>query len=286
MSVIFTDTNCELSYKHIDELGIKLIQMPYTLEGEEYFYDDGRDPSFKVIYDKMRNGATPITSALSPQNYVDYFEPVFKAGEDILYIAFSDRLSGTFNYLQMALDELKEKYPERKFTRFNTLSISFGGGIQVLEAVKLQKQGLSDEEIVAKLEEFRNKVVVYFYVDTLTYLRRGGRVSGASAVFGNMLNIKPILKVDEDGRIVKTQTVRGQKKAMNYLVDLFLNDAKLDDEYTYYIINADANNEAEALKNEILEKTQNKVKFEVYDIGPVVTTHCGPGTVGIIYIKK
>ena len=86
MSVIFTDSNCELSYKHIDELGIKLIEMPYTLEGEEYFYDDGRDPSFKVIYQKMRDGATPITSALSPQNYVDYFEPIFKAGEDILYI--------------------------------------------------------------------------------------------------------------------------------------------------------------------------------------------------------
>ena len=283
MSVIFTDTNCELSYKHIDEYGIKLIQMPYTLEGEEYFYDDGRDPSFTKIYQKMRDGATPTTSALSPQNYIDYFEPELKAGNDILYIAFSDKLSATFNYMQMAVDELKQKYPDRKITRFNTLNISFGGGIQVLEAVRLQRQGLSDEEIVAELEKFREKVGIYFYVDSLTYLRRGGRISSTSAVFGNMLNIKPILKC-EDGKIVKTQTVRGQKKALGFLVDTFMNDAKIDNEYTYYIIEADAKNEAEALKQELMTKTDNKLNIEIYNIGPVVTTHCGPGTVGLILV--
>lgn len=285
MSVIFTDTNCELSYKHIDEYGIKLIQMPYTLEGEEYFYDDGRDPSFTKIYQKMRDGVTPTTSALSPQNYIDYFEPVLKNGDDILYIAFSDKLSATFNYMQMAVDELKQKYPDRKITRFNTLNISFGGGIQVLEAVRLQRQGLSDEEIVVELEKFREKVGIYFYVDSLTYLRRGGRISSTSAVFGNMLNIKPILKC-EDGKIVKTQTVRGQKKALSFLVDTFLNEAQINDEYTYFIIDADAKNEAKALYDEIMQKTDNKVKIESYNIGPVVTTHCGPGTVGLIYIKR
>jgi len=128
-------------------------------------------------------------------------------------------------------------------------------------------------------------VKVYFYVDTLTYLRRGGRVSGASAVFGNMLNIKPILKVDEDGKIVKTQAVMGTKKALMWLTDTFMKEAKIDDEHTYYIINADAKTEADNLEAELLKKTNNAVKFERYNIGPVITTHCGPGTVGLIYLQ-
>lgn len=286
MSVLFTDSNCELSYKTIKEYGINLIKMPYTLDNEEYYYDDGEDESFTIIYKRMKEGAMPITSALSPQNYVDYFEPFLSKGEDILYVAFSNQLSGTFNYMQMALDELKEKYPERTVTVFNTRSISFGGGIQVLHAAKLKKAGKTDKEIIKELEILRDKVRVFFYVDSLTYLKRGGRVSSASAVFGNMLNIKPILKVDEEGKIVKTNTVHGQKKALSLLAETFLNEAQLTNEFTYYIIDADAEAEANALEADILNKSNNSVKFEKYKIGPVITTHCGPGTVGIIYVAK
>ena len=285
MSVIFTDSNCELSWKTIEELGVELIKMPYTLENEEYYYDDGKDQSFKCIYDKMRKGAVAITSALSPQNYVDYFEPFFKKGEDILYIAFSDKLSGTFNYLGMALEELKEKHPERKFTRFNTASISYGGGIQVIEAVKLQKQGLSDEEIVAKLEEFKNKVRIYFYVDSLTYLRRGGRISSASAVFGGMLNIKPILTC-KDGSLLKLTTVKGQKKAIAKIVELFMSDVDLSYDGSFYIIDADAKDSARELNAELEKACGGKAKFETNDIGPVITAHAGPGTLGLIYVAK
>jgi len=260
--------------------------MPYTLDNEEYYYDDGRDPSFVKIYDRMRKGAVPITSALSPQNYVDYFEPVLKSGEDIFYVSFSHNLSGTFNYMNMALNELKEKYPDRKVTVFNTKNISFGGGIQVLEAVKLRSQGLSDEEVISKLEEFSKRVKVYFYVSSLTYLKRGGRVSSSSAVFGNMLNIKPILKVDEEGKIVKDKTVHGKAKAISALTDYFIDQADLSGDYTYYIIEADAASEANELLTALQNKTQNKINFETNKIGPVITTHCGPGTIGIIYVTK
>ena len=275
----------DLCSEHMTERNISFVPLHFFIDGKAFDDDMGVTLSSADFYQKMRDGVTPTTSALSPQNYIDYFEPVLKNGDDILYIAFSDKLSATFNYMQMAVDELKQKYPDRKITRFNTLNISFGGGIQVLEAVRLQRQGLSDEEIVAELEKFREKVGIYFYVDSLTYLRRGGRISSTSAVFGNMLNIKPILKC-EDGKIVKTQTVRGQKKALSFLVDTFLNEAQINDEYTYFIIDADAKNEAKALYDEIMQKTDNKVKIESYNIGPVVTTHCGPGTVGLIYIKR
>ena len=286
MSVLFTDSNCELHYTTIDKLGIKLIEMPYTLDGEERFYDDGKDPSFIEIYKRMKEGAKPITSALSPQNYIDYFEPVLAAGEDVFYVSFSHELSGTFNYMNMAIAELKEKYPDRKITVFDTKNISFGGGIQVLEAVKLRGQGLSDEEVLLKLEEFRSKIRVYFYVSSLTYLKRGGRVSSTSAVFGNMLDIKPILRVDESGKIVKYQTVHGIKKALSTISDIFMREAELSNERAYYILDADAKKDADELKEIILTKSGGKVNIERYNVGPVITSHCGPGTSGIIYVAK
>ena len=286
MSVLFTDSDCELDYKDIEKYNIELIKMPYTLDGEEYYYDDGKDPSFVKIYDRMRNGAVPITSALSPQNYIDYFEPFCKKGEDILYVAFSDQLSGTFNYMNMALAELKEKYPERKLTLFNTKNICFGGGIQALHAAKLKQAGKSDEEIVAELEKLRDKVRVYFYVDSLAYLKRGGRISSASAVFGTMLGIKPILKCDENGKIVKVETVHGSKKAMMSLAAKFMAEAKLDKEIDYYIVDADNSADADALLKDLVIKSGGKVNIVRNKVGPVITAHCGPGTVGLIYIAK
>ena len=286
MSVLFTDSNCELHYSAIEKHGIKLIQMPYILDDEEYFYDDGKDPSFVRIYQRMKEGAIPTTSALSPQNYVDYFEPVLASGEDIFYVSFSHELSGTFNYMDMAIRELREKYPDRKITVFDTKNISFGGGIQVLEAVRLREKGLSDEEVLFELDRFKEKIRVYFYVSSLTYLKRGGRVSSTSAVFGNMLNIKPILRVDENGKIVKHQTVHGLKKAISALGEIFMKEAELESSRSFYVVDADAKNDADILEKEILTRTGGKVQFERYNIGPVITAHCGPGTTGIIFVAK
>ena len=282
MSVLFTDTDCEIWFTDVDKYDIKVIGMPYTLDGVERFYDMGRNTDFKLMYDRMREGAMPSTSALNPQDYLDYFEPVLASGEDILYIHFSDKLSGTFNHMKLALDELKEKYPERKVTLFNTRSICYGAGFQVLVAAKMHKEGKSDEEIVSFLEDFSSHVVTAFVVDSLAHLKRGGRISATSAVIGGLLNIKPLIKITNDGTLEKYATAKGMRKAISMMVQDCV--AKIDkiDEYSVCILNADNKEIADYAENLLKEKL-NGVKIEHLPIGPVIGAHCGPGTVGLVY---
>ena len=233
----------------------------------------------------MRNGAKPITSALSPQNYIDYFEPVFAAGEDVLYIHFSSQLSATFDHMKVALETLKEKYPDRKVTCFDTKNICLGAGIQAIEAAKLHNAGASDEEVVAFLEEFSKKIAVYFYVDSLQYLKRGGRISGTSAVFGTLLNIKPILTVTDEGKLEKLTTVKGTKKAIDYMYGKFEQEYIDDDKYELFIIDADNKEIADSFAEKI-RQSGKKTAIRRLSIGPVIGAHAGPGTIGIIFVKK
>ena len=284
MSVFFTDTDCEMSYVDSDSLGMKVIGMPYTLKDQEYVYDFGRDFDAKKFYDEMRGGEVVTTSALNTQDYIDYFEPVLAAGEDILYVHFSRELSGTFNHMEVAIEELKKKYPDRKITCFDTRNICVGAGIQAIEACKLHNAGASDEEVVKFLTEFKDKVAIYFYVDSLQYLKRGGRISAMSAVMGSMLNIKPILSVNA-GKLEKLTTVKGTKKALDYMVSRFENEYLDDDKYEVFILDADN----KQIGDELAEKIRNtgkKVSIRRIFVGPVIGAHSGPGTVGVVFVKK
>ena len=283
MSKFFTDTDCELWYTDVDKYDMNIIEMPYTLDSEEQFYDMGRKTDFKKLFDRMREGAIPSTSALNPQSYVDYFEPHFKNGDDVLYVHFSDQLSGTFEYMKTAYAELKEKYPERELKTFNTKNISLGGGFIALEAAKMHKAGKSDEEIIEFLEEFAPKVNMVFVVDSLSHLKRGGRISGASAVIGSMLNIKPILKITEEGKIEKCATAKGMKKAINVIVDEMVSKIEKTEEYSVVIMNADNKELADYAEKVVREKMGEEVNIAHYPIGPVIGAHCGPGTVGLVY---
>lgn len=284
MSVFFTDTDCEMSYVDSDALGMKVIGMPYTLKDQEYVYDFGRDFDAKKFYDEMRGGEVVTTSALNTQDYIDYFEPVLASGEDILYVHFSRELSGTFNHMEVAIEELKKKYPDRKITCFDTRNICVGAGIQAIEACKLHNAGASDEEVVKFLTEFKDKVAIYFYVDSLQYLKRGGRISAMSAVMGSMLNIKPILSVNA-GKLEKLTTVKGTKKALDYMVSRFENEYLDDDKYEVFILDADN----KQIGDELAEKIRNtgkKVSIRRIFVGPVIGAHAGPGTVGVVFVKK
>ena len=284
MSVFFTDTDCEMSYVDSDSLGMKVIGMPYTLKDQEYVYDFGRDFDAKKFYDEMRGGEVVTTSALNTQDYIDYFEPVLASGEDILYVHFSRELSGTFNHMEVAIEELKKKYPDRKITCFDTRNICVGAGIQAIEACKLHNAGASDEEVVKFLTEFKDKVAIYFYVDSLQYLKRGGRISAMSAVMGSMLNIKPILSVNA-GKLEKLTTVKGTKKALDYMVSRFENEYLDDDKYEVFILDADN----KQIGDELAEKIRNtgkKVSIRRIFVGPVIGAHSGPGTVGVVFVKK
>ena len=283
MSVFFTDTDCEMWYTDVDKYDIKVIEMPYTIDGEEKFYDMGRNTDFKFLFQRMREGSVPMTSALNPQAYIDYFEPYFKKGEDILYVHFSDKMSGTFEYMKNALNVLKEKYPERKFTAFNTKSICFGGGFQALEAAKMHKAGKSDEEIVDFLTEFSKHVAVGFVVDSLAHLKRGGRISATTAVIGGLLNIKPVLNIDDNGVIQKIGTGKGMHKALSKIIETMRTNIRQIAEYPIYLLDADNKADADWAETEIKKVVGDAVKIERYPIGPVIGAHCGPGTIGIIY---
>ncbi len=285
MSVFFTDTDCEMHFSDADALNINVIGMPYTIKGQEYVYDFGRNINIKEFYDQMRAGEVVTTSALNTQDYINYFEPVFAAGEDILYVHFSSQLSATFDHMSIALEELKQKYPERKITLFDTKNICIGAGIQAIEAAKLHNSGASDEEVVAFLDEFSKKIGIYFSVESLQYLKRGGRISSASAVFGSLLNIKPILTVTEEGKLEKLTTVKGSKKAIDFMFNKFETEYNDDDKYEIYIIDADNKEVADNFAEKI-RLTGRKVAIRRLSVGPVIGAHSGPGTIGIIFVKK
>ena len=232
----------------------------------------------------MRDGEVVSTAALNTNDYINYFEPVFAAGEDILYVHFSSNLSCTFNSMNEAVKMLLEKYPGRKFTSFDTRNICLGAGIQVIEACKLHNAGASDEEVVEFLKNFSEKVAIYFYVENLKYLRRGGRISAASAVMGTLLNIKPILTVTNEGKLEKLTTVKGNKKAIDFLYEKFNKEYLNDDKYDIYVLDADNKAAGDELAEKIRTSGKN-VSIRRLDVGPVIGAHSGPGTVGCIFIK-
>lgn len=188
MAVFFCDTDCELWYTTAKELGVKVIPMPYTVDGEERLYDLGENTDIKAFFDRMRAGAAVSTAGLNPQTYIDIFEPYFKAGEEVLYVAFSSRMSNTFSYLDTAIAELKAKYPDAKYRRYDTLNISMGAGIMVYLAAKFfNAHGGDVDATCAYLDTLVQNVAVLFVVDDLKYLARGGRLSPAKAKIGNVL---------------------------------------------------------------------------------------------------
>ena len=283
MSVFYCDSNCELSYTQIDELGIKFISMPYTIDGEEYYYDLGRNTDLPAFFDKMRKGAVAKTSALNMTEYIEIFEPDFSAGNDIIYVTFSHKMSGTFSSLQKAIEELATRYPDRKITVVDSKGISYSAGLVVYFSAKLHNEGASDEEVVKFVEGFRDKAMCYFTVADLEYLRRGGRLSGAAAFFGKILDIKPII-ANIDGKLESVAKVKGRKRALKDLANMLDTDG-VDLNYPITILDANCPDDAKIITNYVKEKYPDATVWKC-PIGPVVGSHCGPDTVGLVFAKK
>ena len=282
MSVLICDSNCELWYTTVKQLNLNYISMPYCYCGEEYGYDLGENTDFKKFYSAVRAGNVPKTMALNPENYKEILTPFFAAQQDVLYISFSHEMSGTFAQLNTALDELKEKFPERKCTVFNTNSISLGAGIQVEAAAKLKQSGASDEEIIDFLKSFTDRVAVYFMVDDLMHLKRGGRLSAVSAVAGTILGIKPVLTVNERGGLTVAEKVIGRKKGIRQLADKVIKQLT-GTEYSVYVVDADCPEEGDNLAA-LIKAERKDAKIVRQTIGPVIGSHCGPDTLGVIFI--
>ena len=281
-SVLLIDADGELWYTRQEELGVECISMPYTYNDNEYYYDLGKNTDLKKFYQAIWDGAIPKTMALNPQEYYEIIEKHYAAGNDVLYVSFSHAMSGTFNHLNTALNMLAEKYPDRKTTVFNTNSISLGAGLQMEYAAELKNKGASDEEILAFLKEFTNRSAVYFVVDDLMHLKRGGRLSGFAAFAGTLLSLKPILTIDAEGKLGVLEKVAGKKKAIRSIADK-VNKTLTGLEYRVYVLDADCPADGDMLAD-LIKQAHPDANIIRQTVGPVIGAHCGPGTVGAIFI--
>lgn len=282
MSIFFTDSDCELWFDKVDAENIRFFPMPYVVNGEEFFYDMGRNTDTKAFFDKMRKGATVKTCALNMQDYIAAIEPIYAEGEDIIYVSFSHKMSGTFNSLDMALKKLKETYPDRKTTVVDTKSISAAGGLIAYEAAKLHNAGASDEEVVAFVEKFRERVKCYFTVDDLIYLKRGGRISAVKAALGTLFKVKPVI-CTMNGALENVDRFKGRFRSLKALADYAQSD--VDESYPIILVDADSPDDA-AFVRERLVTDHPSAELWTYPVGPVIRAHCGPDTVGVIFVAK
>ena len=283
--VFMTDSDSDLPFHLKEKYNIPVVYMPYALNGKEYFDDLGQTLDHKSYYDAMRNGANPVTSALNEAAYIDYFEPVLKSGKDLLFVAFSSKLSCTLQAAGTAREELLKKYPDRKITIVDTLSISGPMALLVLKAHEMYRAGKPMEEVASWLENNKLRCQAYFTVDDLKYLKRGGRISGAAAVVGTMLDLKPIIVEASDGSLQAGEKVRGRKKALAYIVDAMMKAEPDPAESPIIVLNADAREDAERVKASVEQKLPGATVL-IEHVGPVIGAHAGPGTVALCFLGK
>lgn len=287
MATIFCDTDSELYYTYANKYDVKVIRMPYSLDGEEYLADLGETFDPDKFYNAMRAGAKASTAGLNEETYYNIFQPYFAKGEDILYIAFSSQMSKTFDYLELAINRLKTEYPNVKYRRFDTLNICVGTGIQVyLGAKYCREHGDDIDATYDYLESLRDKVSIYFVVEDMKYLARGGRISPAKAKIGNLMNIKPVLTVGAEGKLDVCSKQNGLKKAVKYMLDIFDENYSGMEGAPVIVLNAQNKAVTDDMIARIKQSHPEVKEIWDYSIGPVVGVHAGPGTVGVIYIKK
>ena len=283
--VFMTDSDSDLPYRLKVAYDIPVVYMPYSLDGKEYYDDLGQSIDHKTYYDKMRAGAVPVTASLNQAAYEEIFEPIFADGKDILFIAFSSKMSSTIVAMHSALEELKEKYPARKYRVVDTLSISAPQTILVIKAHRLYMEGKSMDEVADWVEANRMRTQAWVTVDDLKYLKRGGRIKPVAAAMGTMLNIKPIIIESRDGLMVSVDKVRGRHKALSYLAEKTAENIENPQEAETIIIHADAPEDAAQLKERV-EQLIPGIEIAVENVGPVIGAHCGPGTLAICFFGK
>lgn len=284
--VLMIDSNSDLPYTLVDELKLPVVFMPYVIDGVEYFADLGRGgDNYKPFYDKMRAGAAPVTSLLPKEDYLDYFEPILQRS-DLLFLAFSSQLSNTIQNIYAAREELLAKYPERKFIVVDTMSISAPESLLILQAHKLYTEGKSMEEVAQWVEDNKLRAHAWFTVDDLKYLKRGGRISGAAAFFGTMLSLKPILVMGKEGKIAPAEKVQGRQKALRLIAERTEQIIEDPEGQTIIIMHADAPEDAKRLEELVRQRIPNLGGVLPILVGPVIGTHCGPGTVACCFMGK
>ena len=280
---IITDSACDLTRDYIKNNNIGLLSLILNLNGQAIKDDLGETLSYKDFYNKMREGATPTTSQINAHEFEEEFIKYIKNGDSIIYISLSSSLSGTFNSANIAKNNLMDEYPNANIYLVDSLSVSVGQGLLVAKACEMRDSGIGAEEIVNWLEENKRKVIHSILIDDLNHLKRGGRISGATAAIGGLLNIKPTLFLDDEGKLIQGEKNKGKKKALRFLVNEVREKAVDTENEILYICHGDCLEEAETLRDMILEEVKFKNVIINY-VGNVVGAHAGPGVLAAVFL--
>lgn len=284
--IITTDTTADLPESYIQETGLGIMTLSYTIDGETY--DRSHELPVKEFYAKMRGGSMPTTSQVNPDTAKQVFLDMMKEKDaDILHIAFSSGLSGSYNSARIASEELAEEYPDHKVIVIDSLCASLGEGLLVHKALENQKKGMSLEENAKWVEENKLHLVHNFTVDDLFHLHRGGRVSKTAAILGTMINLKPILHVDDEGHLIPLSKVRGRKKSLIALVDSMEKQigSYRDQNDIVFISHGDCEEEAQYVAD-LVKQRFGIDSFLINYVGPTIGAHSGPGTMALFYLGE
>ncbi len=279
---IITDSCCDLSAEMVAALDLGVVLLSVEMDGRAY--SEG-EMTPKALYDHLRNGKLPKTSAVNPDGWASHIRPVLESGEDVLVLAFSSGLSGTYQSAVIATEELREEFPDRKLIVVDTLCAAPGQGMLVYAAAKKRLEGKSIEETAAWVEEHKLKLCHWFTVEDLMHLKRGGRISAATAVMGTMLSIKPVLHMNDQGKLENVSKARGRKAALNQLLDRMGETMLPEGNDTVFIGHGDCPADAEYMA------AQMKARFGVKEViinyvGAVIGAHAGPGVLAIFFFGK
>lgn len=282
-TVIITDSCSDLPINYVEKNTIPVVSLTYQFRGEDHIDDFGKSISYGEFYNALRGGEMSATSQINVFSYTEAFKKYIKDGYSVIYIAFSSALSGSYNNAVLAKDMLIEEYKDADISVIDSKSASTGEGFLVYYAYEMLNRGCTKDEIVKWVEDSKLKVNHWFTVEDLNHLKRGGRVSGAAAFVGTILDIKPVLHVDDEGRLIPMYKVKGRKKSLRMLADKLKESIVNPEEQTVFISHGDCIDDAEHLKKIILEEVNIK-EVIISNVGPVIGSHSGPGTVALFFI--
>lgn len=281
---IVTDSSANLTEEQIEKFNLHILSLTVMIENKEYAsYVKGEHTDLKPIYEEMRAKKKVVTSACSPGVCRDLFKELLNAGKDILYIGFSSGLSATYQTAAMQLDDLKSQFPERTVMHVDTLAASMGEGLLVYKAAELREQGKSMQEVCNFVEENKLKVCHLVTVDDLFHLRRGGRIPATTAILGTMLSIKPIIHVNNEGKLVQMAKAKGRKASLDMLVDNMEKNAIEPKDQKIFISHGDCAEDAQYVADQITKRF-GTTDILLNCIDPVVGGHAGPGTVALFFM--
>ncbi|MHB8128172.1 MAG: DegV family protein [Mobilitalea sp.] len=284
--VIVSDATLDLPVSIIDEYGIKIIPMGVNIDNVEYsHYPDERELPIEEFYRKLKNGAVSHTTQITPALFIDYFEEILKRGLDIIYIAFSSGLSGTYNTSQIVLRDLVDEFPDRKIYTVDSLCASIGEGLLVLNAAVQKQNGMEIEELKEWLEQNKRRSRHWFTVKDLYYLKRGGRLSSIEAFVGTALKIRPVLSMNDTGKLVVITKIRGIRAEIDFLATKM--EAEGVDLASQTVIIGHGDDLQQAQELERLLRNKNLVKDVIIsNIGPIIGTHTGPGMLALVFMGE